>query len=845
MLAGVGLLLPSVAESQSQPLVTAEQVPHLALGDQLQDSLASSRRIEVELILKQQNLSELDSLAADIADPDSSLYRHYLSPAQFASMFDPSDATVAAVDAQLESIGLTPGPARDDNRFIPINTDVAAVETAFHTGLRQVRVTGRNDPGYTFTTAAMLPSGLASSVESVVGLSDLAQVETPSPGQLESLQALNRNAQSGPVSQDALATQATTSGPSDCAGADALASEIAADGYSYPNTYSVLDDYYGMDPMYTSGFDGSGETVALLELGSDFNTSDVDTFQACYGSTSTVTREPPIDGGPGATPEYEETELDIDSVLGAAPQANIDVYEGGPSSTVSQLQAWIDTLAAIVTSPSPAPIVSISLGLCEPAWEAEYPSYLTATDTLLEEAAMQGQTVLVAAGDSGSEACEPSVNTDTGLAVNYPASDPWVTSVGGTENAAYALTYLDLPPAPGASEGAWNEGCEDVDESLVCGGGGGGFSTVFPRPSWQAGPGVDNSAYPNEGREVPDVSAEGDPYTGYVVYDSTCGSSGCNDVGDDGWMWIGGTSGAAPFWAGAVALMDEKCTASNDGPVGFADPALYTALQQDPNDFNDIPADPVVDGNTLPSNNDTTGTNGGAYPTTAGYDMATGIGSPNVSLLSDDLCSPATLGIVVGQSGSFVSGSTGTYTLTVTDPGSPTSGQLTVTDDLPAGVTFSSGSGDGFSCSAAGQTVTCTSTTSISSAAPAVIDLQVDVSAAAGTVLSNQASVSPHGGSSNVDQVTVSSTATQTTTASSSTPSSTTATTGSASTTAPLATETAASSSGASSSGSLAFTGTPERMNWILLLGALLFLLGATVRLSLRGSVRRSTPLRQ
>ena len=164
--------------------------------------------------------------------------------------------------------------------------------------------------------------------------------------------------------------------------------------------------------------------------------------------------------------------------------------------------------------------------------------------------------------------------------------------------------------------------------------------------------------------------------------------------------------------------------------------------------FNTVSGeDPQDYATASPDSFDAAAGTGSEYPlTTAGL--------TNVDVLGYDRVIPPALTIAKAHTGPFVSGLTGTYSLSVSNTGGATSG--TVTDTLPTGETFASGSGGGFSCSAVGQAVTCTSTTPIVSGTPAVINLTVNVTAAAGTVLSNQASVSPNGGTSNTDQVTVS-----------------------------------------------------------------------------------------
>jgi subtilase family serine protease len=213
---------------------------------------------------------------------------------------------------------------------------------------------------------------------------------------------------------------------------------------------------------------------------------------------------------------------------------------------------------------------------------------LDAEDALFEQAAAQGQTVVAASGDAGSEDCTP--DDPARLAVDDPASQPYVTGVGGT-----ALTF-----APAPAETVWND---------ASGAGGGGISQHWPMPAFQR-PAV---ASPAAGRcradacrTVPDVAADASPANGYLVYIN------------GHWAAIGGTSAAAPLWAALVALADASaiggCTPAT--PLGFLNPALYGLAGSD--GFRDVTA----------GDNDYTGQAHGSYTAGPGYDLATGLGTP-------------------------------------------------------------------------------------------------------------------------------------------------------------------------------------------------------------------------
>ncbi len=279
-----------------------------------------------------------------------------------------------------------------------------------------------------------------------------------------------------------------------------------------------------------------------------------------------------VDGAnPNAGPGQGEAALDIEMVIGMAPSVNVKVYVGPNNAT-----GPLDTYLAMVDGSNPPRVVSTSWGQCEAQLTS---ADLQAESSIFQQAVAQGQTVIAAAGDEGSEDCYlfPSSN-DTRLQVDDPASQPWVTGVGGT-------TIGALGPAP--AESVWNTG-------LFAGTGGGGVSTVWTMPSWQRGPGVQSiytkaqdtftgaSPCPMSSgpgtvscREVPDVASDADPRTGFAVFCSCF-------LG--GWAKIGGTSMSAPLWGALAALADQGQASS----VGFLNPALYQAQCLASPPFNDV-----------------------------------------------------------------------------------------------------------------------------------------------------------------------------------------------------------------------------------------------------------------
>ena len=597
VIAFVGTATFGTAVASATPAPPPERVgaaPVAPNGTTVVGPLAATTVLRIGVVLQPRDPAALARFATEVSTPGSPLYRHYLAPGQFPAVFGPTTSTISAVEGVLKADGLHPGPISSNHLSIPVTATAGQLSSAFSIGF--ARYKKPNGPvAFANTAAPQFPGSVAPAIQSVIGLDDL---HLPHPAGVVT---------APPRPVPVRSPQVVTGGPQPCSSATTAAEDYG----SY--TADQLASAYGFPSLYGAGNEGAGQTVALYELAPN-STSDISAYQSCYGTSASVTYTQ-VDGGSGSsgTGEGIEPTLDIEGLIGLAPRANIDVYQGPNSGT-----GPYDTYNAIVTADT-AKVISTSWGFCEYPGDA---SYVEAENTVFQQAASQGQSVFSAAGDTGSEACYQSTGS-TGLAVQDPASQPFVTGVGGT-----TLSALGPPP----SETVWN------DASTNGGAGGGGISTNWPMPSYQANaPSSLNVINANSSgapcgatsgsycREVPDVSANADPSTGYVIYYSG------TDTGTSGWQGgIGGTSAAAPLWAAVMALVnaDSACSA----PVGFASPALYAIAGNStsyPSAFQDI---------TI-GNNDYTGTNNGLYPAGTGYDMASGLGTPDASGLASLLCS--------------------------------------------------------------------------------------------------------------------------------------------------------------------------------------------------------------
>jgi subtilase family serine protease len=547
-----------------RPVSAAPEIP---FGARALGPAAASRRLDFDIVLRPADPGGLRALATAVSVPTSPKYRHFLRPAQFADRFGQPPGTVASVDAALRAVGLAPGPVSANHLVIPVSTTVGLARVILHTGFERYRLaSGR--VALANTSAPQLPATAARRTQAVLGLNNMATLEPAAA------RRPHRQRQASPAAP-------AVTGPQPCPAVVRLARRTGS------WTYDQLASAYSLTSRSAAGREGAGMTVALFEQ-EPWRASDVRKFQACYGTGAQVSTVK-LDGGAGHLPGLEAT-LDIETVIALAPRASLLVYEA-PGKLTSK--AAIDEYTRIVDDDR-AQILSTSYGLCEAVTRAITPGLIASENTVFEQAAAEGISVFAAAGDSGSEACEQFSKRLKELAVQDPASQPFVTGVGGTE-----LTAIGPPPA----ERVWN------DTRAGHGAGGGGISSVWPMPSWQKGAGV-ISRYSSRRpchltrgycREVPDLSASADPERGYVIY----------YLGQ--FSVVGGTSAAAPLCA--ALLTDISSREAPPAREGFLNPLLYSLPK---GTFNDIRR----------GNNDYTTTHHGRYPATRWYDLASGLGSP-------------------------------------------------------------------------------------------------------------------------------------------------------------------------------------------------------------------------
>jgi subtilase family serine protease len=599
----------------------ANFAPKMPVGAARLGAVASDTAIHLDVTLQVPDQSALTAFIAGLSNRNSPFFHDFLQPGQFGQLFGPSLSQVATVEQALRAEGLSPGQVSSDRLSIPVSATALTIERAFGVDLVRYRL-ANGRVAYANTQAPKLAAAAAPLISGVLGLNnlDLSQPMISQPTAEAALPEAAPRALQAPataptrtVTSNAATSNAATgnaaarpSAPAPKPCTDAIQTASADGGY----TANQLADYYLMSPLYTYGDLGGGVRVALAEIGPNLP-SDITAYEQCYGIKTPVTYTK-IDGGAGSGSgaPSPEAALDIEDVAGLAPDISIDVYQAPGSD------AGIYEMFKAIVSADKDKVVSASFGECENLIEGNDPNYFSAMLAVVDQAATQDQTVFASAGDSGSSACYDSDGDDT-PDDNYPASSPNVVAVGGTTIAATG------------GETVWNESADGA------GAGGGGVSSAWCMPSYQYQRAIPNlvnkhsetnsgCAKSNKGsyiREIPDISADGDPESGYVIY-----AAGA-------WSVVGGTSAAAPLWAAVAALIDDSpfCSDYHSGSAGVLPAGLYGMMAADHSYVYEKVPEGLVD--VTVGNNDytPTGYTGGLYPATGGFDMATGLGVPLVT----------------------------------------------------------------------------------------------------------------------------------------------------------------------------------------------------------------------
>jgi subtilase family serine protease len=413
-----GLAGPSAAAptrlSSARP-VRLGTAPALPPGSRIVGTVASAAPIHITVTLHPRDPAALQAFASAVSTPGSAVYRRYITPAQFARRFGPTAQQLGAVESSLRAHGLRPGAPSANHLSIPLTASTGAVARAFDVSFAHVELrTG--DTATVNRQAPAVDAAVAPDVQAVLGLSTLSRAR-PLLVRAHSATAVRER------------PHVVTGGPQPACASEG---QQSVGGY----TADQIASAYGLPGLYGAGDFGAGQTIAVLEL-EPYSPSDIEHYAGCY----TINGQPInpqvanvlVDGGAGSGVGSGEAALDIENVIGLAPAAHVLVYEGPNSGS-----GPYDTFSAIINQHQ-AQVVTASWGQCEPL---DGFSQARAENTLFQQAAAEGMSIFSASGDDGAQDCFPQSPT---AAVDDPASQPYVTGVGGTHIAG-------LGPRPSESD---------------------------------------------------------------------------------------------------------------------------------------------------------------------------------------------------------------------------------------------------------------------------------------------------------------------------------------------------------------------------------------------------------
>jgi uncharacterized protein (TIGR03437 family) len=513
----------------------------------------------------------LDRLLEDQQNPASPQFHKWLTPEEYADRFGLSRADIAKVSAWLRSHGFKIGHTARGRQWVVFSGTAEQVRKAFQVEIRHYRV--QNKLHYANSADPSIPAAFRDIVLGLQGLDDFV----PEPGAHEAVPEM--------TSSTGLHTLA-------------------------PDDYAII---YDIMPLYQAGIDGSGQKLVIVGQ-SQVDLNDMIQFRKMFNlpPQNIQTVLVPDIGDPGFTGAQTEGNLDLQWSGAVARNAQI-IY-------VYSFSAYTAMAYAIDQNLAPVASASYNMG-CE---QQRSLSTILTFRLLAQQASAEGFTWVNSGGDTGAAACDTNGTpvAQNGLTVRFPASIPEVTAVGGTEfNEQTGVYWSPTNTANGASvlsyipEMVWNDSVLNQRPAA----GGGGASIFFTQPAWQQGPGVPN----NGRRNMPDVSLN-----------SSASHDGANVVLAGRVLRVGGTSAAAPAFAGILALLNQYLVSTQiqaQPGLGNVNPRLYSLAQAAPNSFHDV----LVGGNMVPcvpgSPDCVNGLVG--YSAGPGYDQASGLGSPDVNNL--------------------------------------------------------------------------------------------------------------------------------------------------------------------------------------------------------------------
>jgi subtilase family serine protease len=616
--------------------------------------------------------ADLEALIAAQQDPSSPLYHQWLTPEQFAARFGMSQADLDKVQAWLQQQGFQIDSVARSKNAIHFSGTASQVEQAFQTQMHYFNVGGERH--FAPSTDLSVPAAIAPTVLGVRNLNDFR------------LKPMHISGSSSRV------RPGFTSG-------------VSGNVFFAPGDIKLA---YDINPLLSSSYNGAGETIALMGQSEILN-SDIEAFE---GAAGLAIKDPnavlvPITGSPVTSAGDEsESDIDIEWSGGIAPGADIYFVYTGSNTTYGVFDSLLYAVDEKIGQ-----ILSISYGACEPLLGGA--SGVAPIESALQQAATQGQTVIAASGDQGSTSCfvenppqpgDPTLQQQEQIAVNYPASSQYVTGMGGTEiTAADSLstnsTYWDAASSSGNDlvtslkayipEVAWNDDTANCGQTNCLSSSGGGKSVLFPKPSWQ-----DALTPADSARDVPDLALYASPnFPGYLyctsdqsswnttsppVQAASC-NSGFRDSSSGDLTVAGGTSFAAPIFAGMLAIINQKAGYPNG--QGLVNPTLYGLATSGGSYSAAAGFHDITSGNNDCTAGSTYCSSTAGYSAGAGYDQVTGLGSVDLNMLANAW--PASTSTLVGT--------TTTATAASASPNVGTNDVITITVVSNTGATVPTG----------------------------------------------------------------------------------------------------------------------------------------------------------
>jgi subtilase family serine protease len=559
-------------------------------------------RMTVHFTLSAAQNADQQQLLKQQVTRKTSQYHKWLTPEEYGARFGINSADLEQMTGWLAQQGFSNIEVGRSRTSISFSGNAAQVQNAFHTSIHHY-VTSDGKTHFANSSDPALPKALAGMVASIRGLNDLHPAPHARPH---------------------------------------FTSSISGNHFLTPDDFATI---YDLQPLFGNGIDGTGQKIAVVGQ-TDIALTDIQAFRTAAGLPPNDPQILLTGPDPGTIADDEgESDLDIEWAGGVAKGATI--------LFVTSTDVFTSLTYAIENNV--APVISITYGNCEAQLGS---AETTALNTLLQQATIQGQTIAAASGDSGAADCDTQNTASSGLAVDFPASSPYVTGLGGTAfnegtgnywntgNNAYGGSAISYIP-----EIAWND--TSLGQGLAASGG--GASIFFTKPSWQVGAGV-----PNDGaRDVPDLALASSPSHDGLLY-CTAGScvTGFRDANQNLTV-VGGTSAAAPTFAAILALLNQQTKATQ----GNVNPTLYSLASFSTDAFHDITSgNNIVPCVALSANCPASPAPlQMGYSAGTGYDQVTGLGSVDAYNLIREWtgdfsvsATPTTLSIARGASASVL-----------------------------------------------------------------------------------------------------------------------------------------------------------------------------------------------